>query len=311
MAVAKKITVPFANTGDKIEIPVETQSNGSVSREKGFTEHYELEYDNPNAKDIERTVFNAIEHTQDSAIAEIQQYGVAQFSNENDYKYPKGAAVYYDGQIYVSLKDDNSSLPTTKDWQKIYAGDLPIASLTQKGITQLTNTIDISEDKAATPKGVLGYVQAELLKTVPVGTISLWGGEFAPEGYLLSRGQSFSASQYPKLAVLFPSLKLPDFRGVVPRGLDDTRGFDPGRTLLSYQEDATQKVVGNFAMSGFDPSIAVNPTGPFSIDRLGGTGTTGSTYAAYRATFDNSKVIRTANEERMKNIAMNFIIKAG
>ncbi|MCH6939099.1 tail fiber protein, partial [Escherichia coli] len=54
--------------------------------------------------------------------------------------------------------------------------------------------------------------------------------------FLKFNGAKFSASDYPVLAKVFPSLVLPEARGDFIRVWDDGRGADGGRELLSRQE---------------------------------------------------------------------------
>lgn len=77
---------------------------------------------------------------------------------------------------------------------------------------------------------------------VPVGTIAIWGSASLPPGWLACNGQNFNTSAYSELAKYYPSGNLPDFRGVFLRGLDQGRGLDAGRSLLSYQRDQSDMV---------------------------------------------------------------------
>ena len=56
-----------------------------------------------------------------------------------------------------------------------------------------------------------------------------------PAGCLAMNGQRFDTHRYPKLAQKYPSGQLPDMRGEFIRGLDNGRGVDAGRDLLSWQ----------------------------------------------------------------------------
>ncbi|MCZ5028324.1 hypothetical protein O5904_23870, partial [Escherichia coli] len=64
--------------------------------------------------------------------------------------------------------------------------------------------------------------------------------------FLKFNGAKFSATDYPVLAKVFPSLVLPEARGDFIRIWDDGRGVDGGRTLLSAQDFAQQRITGNF-----------------------------------------------------------------
>lgn len=70
---------------------------------------------------------------------------------------------------------------------------------------------------------------------VPVGVPLPYPAATAPDGWLKCNGASFSATAYPLLAKVYPSLKLPDLRGEFIRGWDDGRGVDTGRGIGTAQ----------------------------------------------------------------------------
>lgn len=70
----------------------------------------------------------------------------------------------------------------------------------------------------------------------PVGIPQPWPSATPPTGWLVCNGQTFNTAQYPLLAKAYPSGKLPDLRGSFIRGLDQGRGIDPNRNLLSEQK---------------------------------------------------------------------------
>lgn len=72
---------------------------------------------------------------------------------------------------------------------------------------------------------------------VPVGFPMACPSNLIPENYDRMKGQAFSAAAYPELAKVYPSLKFPDMRAAAIRGLDDGRGIDMNRVLLSEQAD--------------------------------------------------------------------------
>lgn len=89
----------------------------------------------------------------------------------------------------------------------------------------------------------------------PVGIPFSWPlAELPPSKYGITfgkcNGAAFSGAQYPKLAKIFPSLRVPDLRGDVIRALDDGKGVDPGRILLSHQYDAIPNITGFISGSG-------------------------------------------------------------
>ncbi|MEZ7730327.1 phage tail protein [Haemophilus sp. 27098_8_127] len=67
-----------------------------------------------------------------------------------------------------------------------------------------------------------------------------------PAGCLAMNGQRFDTRRYPKLAQKYPSGTLPDMRGEFIRGLDNGRGVDEGRALLSNQTDKTKEAFFEF-----------------------------------------------------------------
>ncbi|SCC70146.1 tail fiber protein, partial [Kosakonia oryziphila] len=64
---------------------------------------------------------------------------------------------------------------------------------------------------------------------VPVGVPLPWPLSTPPTGWLICNGQTFTAANYPALAVAYPALAVPDLRGLFIRGLDNGRGYDPSR----------------------------------------------------------------------------------
>jgi len=69
----------------------------------------------------------------------------------------------------------------------------------------------------------------------PVGVPVPWPTSTPPAGWIKCNGSSFSASDYPALAAVYTTLKLPDLRGEFIRGWDDGRGVDTSRGILTSQ----------------------------------------------------------------------------
>lgn len=138
--------------------------------------------------------------------------------------------------------------------------------------------------------------------------------EWADMVFLKFNGATFSASTYPKLAIVIPSLMLPDARGEFPRIWDDGRGVDSERALLSAQGDAIRNITGAIINTGVgSPSAAAGSTGVFApasnsnIDNI----TPGSTNFSFRSySIDVSRQVPTATENRPRNIAFNFLVRA-
>ncbi|MEH4563479.1 tail fiber protein [Klebsiella oxytoca] len=148
---------------------------------------------------------------------------------------------------------------------------------------------------------------------LPVGVPIPWPSATPPTGWLKCNGAAFTASLYPKLALAYPSLKLPDLRGEFIRGWDDGRGVDSGRALLSLQVDALQRLTGTLEMGngiGLMTRPHASTGGVFSEgpERVQ-TPTTQQT-TGYAVSFDSAGIARSASETRPRNVAFNYIVRA-
>ncbi|NUD51778.1 tail fiber protein [Escherichia coli] len=146
---------------------------------------------------------------------------------------------------------------------------------------------------------------------LPVGVPVPWPSATPPTGWLKCNGAAFSAEEYPELAKVYPTNKLPDLRGEFIRGWDDGRGVDAGRQLLSSQGDAIRNIEG-FADGGIGMSFdeikgAFYDAGTRTATMANNTTTIGKTDDLG---FDASRVVPTANENRPRNIAFNYIVRA-
>ena len=118
--------------------------------------------------------------------------------------------------------------------------------------------------------------------------------------FLKFNGAKFSATDYPVLAKVFPSLVLPEARGDFIRIWDDGRGADGGRELLSWQAATNfSQFAGNIGGGAghainFHDGIAGNQPG-FS-----------------RFNFTSNSVGDGVNfvAVRPRNIAFNFLVRA-
>ncbi|WP_342084012.1 phage tail protein, partial [Escherichia coli] len=89
---------------------------------------------------------------------------------------------------------------------------------------------------------ILKYLGLGEGSALPVGVPVPWPSPTPPTGWLKCNGAAFSAEEYPELAKVYPTNKLPDLRGEFIRGWDDGRGVDAGRDLLSSQGDAIRNI---------------------------------------------------------------------
>ncbi|QLP21592.1 phage tail protein [Enterobacter roggenkampii] len=134
--------------------------------------------------------------------------------------------------------------------------------------------------------------------------------EWADMAFLKFNGATFSATTYPKLAMVIPSLTLTEARGEFPRIWDDGRGVDSGRRLLSAQGDAIRNITGrvdNAVTSAKNSYLgAMQYQGSSYISVQSG----GVNIDAMNISFDASRVVPTASENRPRNIAFNFLVRA-
>lgn len=129
--------------------------------------------------------------------------------------------------------------------------------------------------------------------------------------FLKFNGATFSATTYPKLALVFPGLVLTESRGEFLRVWDDGRGVDSGRTLLSAQGDTLQNITGIMLDITAGPNNTT--TGAFSSSTLTpnlSSTPAGGNYKQSNYSFDASRVARTSAETRPRNIAFNFLVRA-
>lgn len=132
------------------------------------------------------------------------------------------------------------------------------------------------------------------------------GMEFIP--YM---AQSFDPVKYPLLSQLHPTNVLPaDMRGYVARGWDNGRGIDTGRALMSAQEDAIRNITGSFYGRTDNPSAPA--TGAFTNGTPTQTMGNTASIAIGPITFSagNAPGVLIASENRMRNVAWNFIVRA-
>jgi len=145
---------------------------------------------------------------------------------------------------------------------------------------------------------------------LPVGVPIPWPSATPPTGWLKCNGAAFTTSQYPKLAQAYPALILPDLRGEFIRGWDDSRGVDSGRSLLSAQGDAIRNITGrvdNAVTSAKNSYLgAMQYQGSSYISVQSG----GVNVDAMNISLDASRIVRTASENRPRNIAFNYIVRA-
>ncbi|MBW9019837.1 phage tail protein [Escherichia coli] len=122
--------------------------------------------------------------------------------------------------------------------------------------------------------------------------------------FLKFNGAKFSATDYPVLAKVFPSLVLPEARGDFIRIWDDGRGVDSGRALLSAQSDDFKTHEHKFlGLNGSGSNVVFGTVSNASpLYTNGVSQPAGSVLPA----FQNPG----GTETRPRNIAFNFLVRA-
>ncbi|HFV6094822.1 TPA: phage tail protein [Escherichia coli] len=124
--------------------------------------------------------------------------------------------------------------------------------------------------------------------------------------FLKFNGAKFSATDYPVLAKVFPSLVLPEARGDFIRIWDDGRGVDSGRGLLSTQSDLMKQ----FTLQYYGPSAGTGTRTVFALQsNANGIYTSGVSQndgSGTAAAFN----VPGGTETRPRNIAFNFLVRA-
>ena len=181
--------------------------------------------------------------------------------------------------------------------------------------------LDPVPDGMASEAWVRAYIANRLIDA-PAGIVSAFAGDTAqiPSGYLLCNGAAISRTDYAALFAAIGTIygtgdgsttfNLPDFRGKFLRGyLDGTSA-----ALDTAQGDAIRNITGGSAnlMSNSTSPYSGNGSGPFrnsSDGRLALVGADDSWVYTCILSFDASRQVPTASENRPANYAVNYIIK--
>lgn len=157
------------------------------------------------------------------------------------------------------------------------------------------------------------------------GQIAYSAAGVIPTGWLECNGAAISRATYGTLFAVIgtnygagdgaTTFNLPDLRGEFLRGADRGRGVDAGRAIGSAQGDAIRNIVGT--VGGGDDSVAAamdeaGTTGAFAVEgyqRYPAVVDGSKPLMKVRASFNASRVVPTAAENRPRNVAVLTIIK--
>ena len=180
----------------------------------------------------------------------------------------------------------------------------PVATLDVSGTISATDAIQVGASNLTSGAGIAGAMRYTS-GTMQVCNGSGWGniGIGVPTGTIAA----FAASSCPSGWTEYTAS-----RGRFLRGIDPTGANDSVRAAGSTQVDALQNIEGSFRSISrriFASADGAFEVGPNSTDNLPNSSSSGS--SPQDVTFDASRVVRTANETRPKNVAVTFCAYSG
>ena len=183
-------------------------------------------------------------------------------------------------------------------------------------VKQRTATISIYRGNEVLPRYTLQSVLTSKneVSGVPIGAVIAWPANSLPQGsgtWLECNGQS--CVTYPQLVAVLGRSTVPDYRGAFLRAYGSRTSSHYGTVthqsgeLGVLQGDAIRNITGNVTSIYGRSNIA---NGAFNLDRAYEAidYDKGANMAHY--SFNASRVVPTANENRPINIAVKYLIKA-
>lgn len=226
-------------------------------------------------------------------------------------------------QELVEGKADTKSVEEIEKSLKVKADVSSIEEISQKvdkkfDKNNVAEELGSATDKVMSQKACSGIFalasDVDAINNYPVGAPIPWPQENPPEGYLICDGQPFDKVKCPKLALVYPSGRLPELRGEFIRGLSAGReNVDVGRTVLSAQGDTIRNITGRIGYVRQGRNVPpVSADGAFSIDKTHSANLSGGGNDDWGvvSSFDASRVVPTANESRPRNVAFLYIVRA-
>src|SRR5690625_109412 len=344
MSQPELLSIPFARDASgatKNEIP-DTPGGGAPSQQATWTQGFPAVTMQPLAvggippqgQDFNGVLAALSEHT-----VFQNQGGVYRFDADFAAKiggYPKGAVLQNDGgtKAYISTIDNNTDnfnagTGVGTSWLPYSGGN---ASEAERGLVRIATTAEaqaLTDDShVITPKKLVDS------GAVFPGEVRAFAGPVAnvPDGWLPCNGATISRTTYSRLFAVIgttygdgdgsTTFNLPDLRGEFVRGVDNGRGVDAGRALGQHQADALQNITGTFwnllvpnipgiseQMGSTNVAFSIHARNDDIIHQLSNTSYQKNFGNQDGISFDASRVARTADETRPRNVAMNYIIK--
>ncbi len=184
--MTKIFKIPFATQGDKTVVPVEIQTDGSVSYTQGYGYDYERDQvTDPAAKDIEREKMNSLFHDITESIGEMQLQGFAKWS-EAGKPYAIRSVVYHNNKVWQSKIENNNIEPIAGNaWAELKA------DITANEVGAYNKA---EADKRFQP---VGKYQAEGYSYTKAESDTKYQpkGNYAPAGNYANKGDSYTKAE--------------------------------------------------------------------------------------------------------------------
>ncbi len=221
--------------------------------------------------------FNAAMYAMSQFIAYQHQMGIPEWHAEQEYHL--GSICTHNGESYQSLQNANvGSQPPSAKWTPV--------------LTSKNGLANLGLGAGAPPIGIPFYWP---LAAMPNTVMPEWSDMV----FLKPNGASFSAATYPKLALVWPGLVIPEMRGEFIRIFDDGRGVNPVQPLLAWAD------------SRLITHTHVLPTGRMAV----GVDDVSSTWVAVENDVATPKISTKqqsggAGETAPRSIAFNCLVRA-
>lgn len=231
------------------------------------------------------------------------------------------------GRTLVLQHNENGGLFTANGLTVQRAGSNLIG---YNGVTATSLTLDagdilILSMSSATAWTVVAWHRRSAL--LPAGAVMPFANNAAPLGWLRCNGQTVSRTQYARLFAAIgttygagngtTTFNLPDLRAEFIRGLDDSRGIDPGRAIGSAQRGTLTPIdpdgAQNAYVAQYQSQALPGNDGPLAASRVGADlDTNGATNypnvtTAWQLTTNLSNFLYGVM--RPRNVAMLYCIK--
>lgn len=194
--------------------------------------------------------------------------------------------------------------------------DLEVDFATATEAADVTNEVKVLSPATA---------QSAIARALPPGAMMDFAMLEPPSQWMIMDGALALRAEFPELFAVIgtqfgagdgvTTFGIPDGRAVVRRGLDLGRGLDVGRILGSYQDDAIREISGDLKLMGTNGSNQVVRQAYGAFNRSGDYAdgwrqleTVSGNYVQ-DVSFRASRVVPTASENRMRNIAVLPCIK--